>query len=97
MARFNKINEETGELNEDINQVQKAFESVGITFLDFEGQIRPVDSLLSDLSIKWNFLDKNTKLYLATQAAGVKFLPIWGKSVKAKFFMNMLIPRGVTS
>jgi len=33
---FNKINEETGELNKELNNVHKAFESVGITFLDAE-------------------------------------------------------------
>ncbi len=72
MARFNKINEETGELNKELNNVHKAFESVGITFLDAEEQIRPVDELLEELSYKWKDLDKNTQMYVATQAAGVR-------------------------
>ncbi|MFA5558991.1 MAG: phage tail tape measure protein [Methanofastidiosum sp.] len=72
LARFNKVNEETGELNTEINQVQKAFESVGVTFFDLEGQIRPVDELLAELNEKWPTLDKNTKMYIATQAAGVR-------------------------
>lgn len=74
-ARFNKVNEETGELNEELNNVQKAFESVGVVFLDLEGQIRPVDELLFDLSGKWGGLDKNTKMYLSTMAAGKKCPP----------------------
>ena len=72
LARFNKVNEETGELNTEINNVQKAFESVGVTFLDLDGQIRSVDELLFDLSQKWDSLDKNTQMYIATQAAGVR-------------------------
>lgn len=72
LSRFNRINEETGELNEELNNVHKAFESVGITFLDLEGQIRPVDELLEELSYKWQGLDKNTQMYLATQIAGVR-------------------------
>ena len=85
LARFNKINEETGELNEDLNNVHKAFEFVNIAFLDAEDQIRPVDELLEELACKWKDLDKNTQMYLATQIAGVKkYLPIRGKSVKAK-------------
>lgn len=72
LARFNTINEETGEVNKEFNNVQKAFESVGVSFLNAEGQIRPVFELLTDLSNIWNNLDKNTKMYIATQAAGVR-------------------------
>lgn len=70
LARFNKVNEETGELNEELNLVQRAFESVNVKFLDSAGQIRNVGGLLSDLNEKWGTLDKNTKMYIATQAAG---------------------------
>ena len=52
--------------------MQKAFESVGITFLDADGQIRPVYDLLKDLDNIWGSLDKNTKMYISTQAAGVR-------------------------
>ena len=72
LSRFNKINEETGEINKSFNDVQKAFESVGITFLDADGQIRPVYDLLKDLNNIWGSLDKNTKMYISTQAAGVR-------------------------
>jgi len=35
-------------------------------------QIRPVDELLEELSYKWKDLDKNTQMYVATQAAGMR-------------------------
>lgn len=72
LARFNKINEETGDLNEELNEVQKAIESVGVNFTDSEGQIRSFYDIVQDLSVGWNDLDKNTKSYIATQAAGVR-------------------------
>ncbi len=72
ISRFNKINAETGELNENFNDVQKAFESVGIAFLDADGQIRPVFQLWKDLAGIWGDLDKNTKSYISTQAAGIR-------------------------
>ena len=95
LARFNKINQETGELNTEINQVQKAFESVNVTFLDSAGQIRSVDDLLDDLSEKWLYLDKNTKLYIATQAAGVRqqnrFLAIMENYNRTQEIQNELV------
>lgn len=72
LARFNKINEETGEMNEDLNKVQTAIESVGVEFLDSEGQIRSFYDIVQDLSAGWGDLDKNTQAYIATQAAGVR-------------------------
>lgn len=72
LARFSKINEETGDLNEDLNQVQTAIESVGVEFVDSEGQIRSFYDIVEDLSVGWKDLDKNTKSYIATQAAGVR-------------------------
>jgi len=72
LARFSKINEETGEMNEDLNQVQTAIESVGIEFTDASGQIRSFYDITEDLSVIWDDLDKNTQAYIATQAAGVR-------------------------
>ena len=69
MARFSKINE-LGELNEDLNDVQKAFESVGIAFTDAEGQIRPFYELCSEMAKEWVTLDQNQKAYIATMSAG---------------------------
>lgn len=72
LARFNKINEETGELNAELNNVQTAIESVGVEFLDSQGQIRSFYDIVQDLSVGWEGLDKNTRAYIATQAAGVR-------------------------
>ncbi|MFP4457787.1 MAG: phage tail tape measure protein, partial [Clostridia bacterium] len=72
VGRFQRINKATGELNEDLNAVQKAMESVGVDFLDAAGQIRPVSDILDDLSKTWDTLDGNTQKYLATQAGGLR-------------------------
>ena len=72
LARFNKINEETGDMNEDLNEVQTAIESVGVAFTESDGQIRSFYDIVEDLSGVWGDLDKNTKSYIATQAAGVR-------------------------
>lgn len=72
LARFNRVNEETGEWNEELNDVQKAIESTGVAFLGANGQIRDVYSILEDLAGVWETLDKNQQAYVATQAAGVR-------------------------
>lgn len=71
MARFSKVNE-LGEINQDINDVEKAFKQVGIAFKDSEGQIRPFYELMSDMAGEWDSLDKNTKSMVATLAAGTQ-------------------------
>ena len=77
LARFNKIDEVTGEVSEDFNKVQTAFQSVGVAFLDSEGQIRPFYELIKELSGVWETLDKNTKSYIATSAAGKVSAPLY--------------------
>lgn len=71
MARFSKINE-LGEINEEINDVEKAFRQVGIAFKDTEGQIRPFYDLMSDMAKEWDTLDKNTQSMVATLSAGTQ-------------------------
>ncbi|HSH52727.1 MAG TPA: phage tail tape measure protein, partial [Bacteroidales bacterium] len=100
LGRFNRINEETGEINESLNDVQEAFESVGISFLDSEKQIRPVYELLTDLDKVWGDLDKNTKMYIATQAAGTRqqnrFLAIMNSFTRIQEINNELMESGGT-
>jgi TP901 family phage tail tape measure protein len=72
LARFNRVNEETGEFNDNLNKVQQAVESVGISFTDADGQIRNTYDILADLSSIWGTLNKNQQAYVATQAAGVR-------------------------
>lgn len=68
-ARFNKVNE-LGELNKDINDVEKGMKKAGIQFRDATGTIRPVFETLGELANKWKDLDKNTRSYIATLVAG---------------------------
>jgi TP901 family phage tail tape measure protein len=72
LARFSRVNEETGEWNENLNDVQAAIESVGIRFLDADGQIRNVYDTLADLAEIWPTLTKNQQAYIATTAAGTR-------------------------
>lgn len=69
MARFSKVNE-LGELNADINDVERAFKQVGIAFRDTDNQIRPFFELMADMATVWSDLDKNTKSMVATLSAG---------------------------
>lgn len=95
MARFNKVNEETGEFNASINETQKAFESVGIKFTDANGQIKPFYDLLSELNSVWKDLDGNTKSYIATASAGAnqrnRFLAIMENFNKVQSNHNELL------
>ena len=72
LARFNRVNEETGEVNEDLNKVQEAMESVGVRFMETADEIRPVYDILEDLSLIWDDLTGVQQAYIATQAAGVR-------------------------
>ena len=73
IARFGEVKEEIdGEAIElaDINRVDTALKTVGITLLDTTGQIRDLDEVFLELSAKWDDLDRNTQRYIATIAAG---------------------------
>lgn len=72
LARFNRVNEETGEFNTELNKVQGAIESVGVTFTNTDGQIRNTYNILDDLSDIWPTLTKNQQAYIATTSAGVR-------------------------
>lgn len=100
LSRFNRVNEETGEMNKDLNDVQKAFQSVGVAFMDSNKQIRPVYDLMNDLNKVWGNLDKNTKMYISTQAAGVRqqnrFLAIMDNFNRVQEINNELIDSGGT-
>lgn len=73
IARFGEVKEEIdGEAIElaDINRVDTALKTIGITLLDTTGQIRDLDDVFLELSAKWDNLDRNTQRYIATIAAG---------------------------
>ena len=73
IARFGEVKQEVdGEIIEpaDINKVDTALKSVGISLLDSAGQIRDLDQVFMELSAQWDGLDRNTQRYIATIAAG---------------------------
>ena len=73
IARFGEVKQEIdGEEIElaDVNKVDTALKSIGISLLDTAGQIRDLDDVFMELSSKWDDLDRNTQRYIATQAAG---------------------------
>ena len=61
--------DEDGELI-DVNKVQTALASVGVSLLDTQGQFRDFDDVIFELADKWDTLDKNSQRYVATIAAG---------------------------
>lgn len=71
IARFNNLTDAAEEGDTAINKVGKAFEAVGVAFTDSAGQVRNVYDVLEDTSKIWGTLDKNTKSWIATQAAGL--------------------------
>lgn len=73
IARFGEVKQEIdGEEIElaDINRVDTALKTIGISLLDTAGQIRDLDGVFMELSSKWDDLDRNTQRYIATIAAG---------------------------
>lgn len=73
IARFGEVKQEIdGQEVElaDINRVDTALKSIGISLLDTAGQIRDLDDVFMELSSKWDDLDRNTQRYIATIAAG---------------------------
>lgn len=73
IARFGEVKQEVdGEIVElaDINRVDTALKSVGISLLDTAGQIRDLDDVFMELSSIWDGLDRNTQRYIATISAG---------------------------
>lgn len=73
IARFGEVKQEIdGEMVElaDINRVDTALKSVGVSLLDSAGQIRDLDQVFMELSSKWDDLDRNTQRYIATISAG---------------------------
>lgn len=65
--------DEDGELI-DVNKVQTALASVGVSLLDAQGQFRDFDDVIFELADKWDTLDKNSQRYVATIAAGNRLL-----------------------
>lgn len=76
IARFSEMKEniagtEESEFDDlDVNKVDAALKSVGVSLKDSIGQIRNMDEVFLELSSIWETLDRNTQRYVATIAAG---------------------------
>lgn len=56
----------------DINAVETALKSVGITLRDTKGELRDLEDVFAELGPKWQSLDRNTQAYLGTIIAGTR-------------------------
>lgn len=56
----------------DVNQVETALKSVGVTLRDTQGELRDLEDVFDELGPKWNSLDRNTQAYLGTIIAGTR-------------------------
>ncbi len=77
IARFQELKKAPSEIASeidgealDVNKVDTALKSVGISLTDTTGQFRKLDDVFLELASKWDSLDKNTQRYIATIAAG---------------------------
>jgi TP901 family phage tail tape measure protein len=76
IARFTELKENVAGTKDsefedlDLNKVDKALKSVGVSLKDTTGQFRNLDDVFLELSKNWDTLDRNTQRYVATIAAG---------------------------
>lgn len=75
VANFTQFKEDPSGLTEEgteINKVDKALKSVGISLTSTNGEVRDLSEVLDELGKKWNGLTRNQKSYLATAIAGTR-------------------------
>lgn len=75
VANFTQFKEDPTGLTEEgteINKVDKALKSVGISLTNTNGEVRDLSEVLDELGGKWDSLTRNQKSYLATAIAGTR-------------------------
>lgn len=75
VANFTQFKEDPSGLNEEgseINKVDKALKSVGISLTNANGEVRDLGDVLDELGGIWETLNRSQKAYLATQIAGTR-------------------------
>lgn len=75
VANFTQFKEDPTELTEEgteINKVDKALKSVGISLTNTNGEVRDLSDVLDELGGIWDTLNRNQKSYLATAIAGTR-------------------------
>lgn len=75
IARFQEMKKAPEDVEVDgeivnVNKVEAALKTIGVSLRDTQGQFRELDQVFLDISKKWNDLDINTQRYIATTAAG---------------------------
>ena len=102
IARFTEVKELfnqgqlTGEDDEgeviEINKIDTALKSVGISLKDFLTGTKGIDDIFLELASKWDSLDLSTQRYIATQAAGSRqqsrFLAMMGNYDRTMELVN---------
>lgn len=56
----------------DVNRVDKALASIGVSLTNQSNELRNLDDVLIDVGHKWNSLNKNQKAYVTTALAGTR-------------------------
>lgn len=86
-ARMQKIKD--GDMPKELNEVDTALQSIGISLVDEAGQIDSLQIIVEKLGSKWDTLTKNQQAYIATSIAGtrqqVRFISLmdnYGRSVE---------------
>ena len=75
VANFTQFKEDPSQINtdgSDINKVDKALKTVGISLTNAKGEVRDLDEVLDELGQQWDSLNRNQKSYLATAIAGTR-------------------------
>ena len=63
---------ETLEDGVDLNKYSEALQVVGVDVLTASGELRDMDSILSDLGEKWQYFGEETKIALAQTVGGIR-------------------------
>lgn len=73
-ARMQEIKDygKTLEDGMDVNRVDKALGTIGVSLQNQAGELRNLDDILIDVGYKWKDLTKNQKAYIATALAGTR-------------------------
>lgn len=75
VANFTQFKEDPTGLAEEgseINKVDKALKSVGISLTNANGEVRDLGEVIDELGKSWDRLNRNQKAYLATAIAGTR-------------------------
>lgn len=75
VANFTQFKEDPTGLSEEgteINKVDKALKSVGISLTNTNGEVRDLGEVIDELGGKWEHLDRSQRAYLATAIAGTR-------------------------